>query len=446
VGRLLSVVTNVVIGRALGPADYGQLGIVREAANVAAEASDLGLQATAGRELVARTVPLVPLLRAKLLLTAVTVAGGALVAVPRLVGIGSAETGAWLALFAIFVLYFTLAGWTELLGVVLRVRGYRLQEALTILCFRAGLLVLAAGALYLSAGLEMLAWAHAAATLPALVLAGWLVARAQAGDAGGEPAIGIGALLRRALPLGANGVLSLLSVRIELFALGLWVSDLQAGLFASALNILLPLLVFPSAICGGAMPALTREALRGEGPVRARTSLTLALLAAPAAIGLGLVPGVVGVLFGGKYDGAAAILRVLAPLVPVVFMNALLLHALIAVGRPDRVARLTAVRTAVAAVAAVILIPRAGALGAAAGFFTAELSLLLLARYACASAGFPVSVVRPLARGAALSVPMAVALLVASLPPMVEVALGVAIYAATLAIAFKIRPALVISG
>ena len=56
------------------------------------------------------------------------------------------------------------------------------------------------------------------------------------------------------------------------------------------------------------MPALTREALRGGEGVRRRTAGTMALVAAPAAVGLALVAGgVVALLFGGAYaDGRGA--------------------------------------------------------------------------------------------------------------------------------------------
>jgi O-antigen/teichoic acid export membrane protein len=436
-GRALALATTVVIGRSLAVSEFGLFGVVSAAAIVAAEVADFGLQATAGRELVARGFSIAALVRAKATLGAFFAAALGIAAALAAADLLPTEARSRLVLFAPLALYFALASWTEVLGVTLRARGHRLEEALTILCFRATLLLFAGAALGFHTGLHGLVWAHAASPLPALALSGWLVARVASGDPVRDPPLSVPRLLRRALPLGANGVLSLLSVRIELFVLGLWATERAAGLFNSALNLVLPLLVVPSAICAGAMPALTREALRREGPVRARTSLTLALLAAPAAVGLALVPGVVGMLFGGKYADAAPTLRVLSLVVPVVFMNALLLHALIAVGHAARVARLTAVRTVIAAAAAVVLIPRAGATGAALGFFAAETALLVLARAACAQAGFPVSVIRPLGLGLLASLPMAVVLALLRLPEPAAVAAGVAVYAVTLGIALR---------
>jgi O-antigen/teichoic acid export membrane protein len=194
------------------------------------------------------------------------------------------------------------------------------------------------------------------------------------------------------------------------------------------------------------MPALTREALRGSGPVRARTALTLAALAVPAAAGLILVPDVLVVLFGARYAAAATTLRVLALGVPVLFINALLLHALIAAGHAGHVARLTAIRTALAAVAAAALVPRWGTIGAAAGFVFSELVLLVSAARTDAAAGFPIPIVAPLGWGLLLSAPMAVVLALVSVTPLAKVALGGAVYALTLAIALKRRPEILAHG
>src|SRR5262249_33040108 len=105
------------------------------------------------------------------------------------------------------------------------------------------------------------------------------------------------------------------------------------------------------------------------------------------------------------YAASAPYLRVLGLALVPMFMNAVLLHALIAAGRPQPVPALTALRVAAATVLALALIPRAGALGAACGFLASELVLLSAASRACAKAGFAVPVASPLAWGAALALP-----------------------------------------
>ncbi|PYQ23297.1 MAG: hypothetical protein DMF79_04070 [Acidobacteria bacterium] len=200
----------------------------------------------------------------------------------------------------------------------------------------------------------------------------------------------------------------------------------------------------PSAVCAGAMPALTREALDGRGDgVRRRTAATVVFLAAPAAAGTVLVaPGLLGLLFGADYREAAPCLRILAVAVVPLFLNGVLVSALIAAGRGHWLPRLTAARVAVAAALAFALVPRFGGLGAAAGFLASELLLLLLATRACASAGFPVAVAAPAGRALLVTAPMAalVGLVASSLP--VAVGLGLVAYGLTLALAWRAVPAL----
>src|SRR5262249_5060635 len=62
IGRALGLLTTLLIARELGAADYGSFGALSVVAVVAAEAADLGLQGTASRALVARTLSLTALL------------------------------------------------------------------------------------------------------------------------------------------------------------------------------------------------------------------------------------------------------------------------------------------------------------------------------------------------------------------------------------------------
>jgi O-antigen/teichoic acid export membrane protein len=199
----------------------------------------------------------------------------------------------------------------------------------------------------------------------------------------------------------------------------------------------------PNAVAAGAMPSLTREALQGLRVVRERVAGMMALLAVPGAVGLALSAAGVVALLGESYEGAAAPLRVLALALVPLFMNTVLLQALIAAGHAGTLPRLTGVRVGLAAVLAVVLIPPLGAMGAAAGFLLSETLLTFVAARACARVGFAVPVSGPLARAAALAAPMAVAVAVAGRGLGVSGALGVATYTATLAATGRLKPELV---
>jgi O-antigen/teichoic acid export membrane protein len=453
-GRALSLLTSFLIAAFLGVESFGVFAVLSGVAVVAAEAADLGLQTTSSRALVAGTLSLRSILRAKLVLTAAVVTTTALVLLDPIrratewLPVAS-PSGLRLALAAGPLLsgllaYYVLAGWSELLGVVLRARGRRSGEAIVLLALRSAGLVFVALAFRLGTDPRTIAVAQALSAIPPLVLGAVLVRRTSRAISP-CPDAAVREVLRTSWPLAINGGLALASLRVELLLLFWWRGPREAGLFAAALKLLESLNGFPSAIAAGAMPALTREAARGSAGdgARARTAVTVALLAVPAAIGLGLrAPGILGLL-GPEYTGAAGSLRLLAPAVVLLFLNVVLLHGLVAAGRALWLPRLTAIRLLVAIALAAILVPSWGARGAAAGFLAAEAVLLLLARRATSQAHFDVPLGRPLAAAAWLSIPMALAVgLGGGSGTLTAIAIGASVYAATLMAAFWLGPSL----
>ena len=456
--RLIAVATTLMVARVLGVADFGLFAVLSGVAAITAELADLGIQGIAVQALVSRTLALGALVRTKLRLTAALVLLAALAALAPQVrsALAALAPAAWrpswevllrrLPLLFPLVVYSTLTGWAELLGIALRVRGRRALEAATIVTLRASGLVLAAAALWSGTGLRGLVWAMALSTALPVALAAAFLTRTS-GPASGPTAdavgAGVGPTLKASFPLAINGGLALLSLRIELLALAALRGSREAGLFAAALKVVELVNVVPAAIAAGAMPALTREAARRTDPVRRRTAATAALLAAPAAAGVVLVaPGLVKIL-GGGYAPAAGPLRVLAPALLALFMNTILLHALVAAGRARRLPVLTAWRVAAAALLAVILIPRLGATGAAIGFLAAELLLLVLAARACGAAGFEVPVARSLTAALGVTLPMAAAVAIAGTGPVGSIAVGIVTYALTLVLARRLAPRLI---
>ena len=146
--------------------------------------------------------------------------------------------------------------------------------------------------------------------------------------------------------------------------------------------------------------------------MRRRTAALVAFAAAPAGVGLALVaPALTVWLYGQAYAPTAAPLAVLSLGVVPLFLNALYTHALIAAERASWLPRLTVVRVLLAALLAALLVPVAGASGAAAGFVLSQLVLLLLGARAAARAGFAVAVARPIVLALLATVPMALAVL-----------------------------------
>lgn len=440
-GRAFALATSLLLAAGLGVEAFGVFAAVSSLAVLLAEVGEVGLQQTASRALVAGTLGLRAMARARLALFGALLLL-ALVAPPALALVGAfgGSAGAS-ALLAPLILYFGLGGWSEFLGVALRARGHRVAEALVLLTLRAATLVAVVAALRAGVSLAGLGWAHVAAAAAPLLLAVALTRRAYRGSVAEAPA-GIGTVLRTSLPLAVNAALALAALRVELLVV-FWVrGSWEAGLFGAALKIVESLNAVPTAVAAGAMPALTREAIAGgrgrASAVRARTAATAALLAVPAAAGLALLaPGVLRIL-GADYVAAAPALRILAFVVIALFMNVVLLHALIAAGRSAWLPRLTGTRVALAAALALAFVPRWGMVAAAAGFLAAELLLLGLSARACRRAGFAVPLGGSLGVAAAASLPMAAAVRALSAGPLASAVIGAAVYAATLALGWML--------
>jgi O-antigen/teichoic acid export membrane protein len=350
---------------------------------------------------------------------------------------------AWLELdvLAVLILFFALSGWGEFLGVALRCRGARVQEGVVLLVLRGSGLALAAGALAAGAGFAGLAGALALSTAPGLVLGAWLLEKHPPLVPGTDTPVSH--VLRAAAPLAVYGGLLLLSPRVEFLVLRWLRGDYETGLYLTALNVLWPLSLVPSAVASGAMPALTREALAGEGLVRRRTAATLALFAAPATVGLIIVaPALVPFVFGADFAPASAWLRIMALALVPMFINGLVTWALIAADRAALLPRLVAARIAVAFVLALILVPRLGATGAAVGFVTAEVLLLVVGLRACAAARFAVPVRGGIVVALIATAPMALAVSGVREDLVLALGVGVVTYAATLAAAWQLVPGL----
>ncbi|HEY7515387.1 MAG TPA: polysaccharide biosynthesis C-terminal domain-containing protein [Vicinamibacteria bacterium] len=426
--RLVGLLTTLLLARQLGAADFGLFGRLSVIAVVLAEAADLGLQGTASRALVAGTISIRAMTRAKLVLTALVagLAGAGLPVAPVLCPL---------------VLFFVAAGWSEFLGVALRARGDRGLESAVIFCLRLVGLLLVGAALLQGAGLVGVAWAHAASPLPAILLGLVLLRRKASPAVPADPPLA--AILRESAPLAVNGGLALLSLRVEFLVLSFVRGGRETGLFLAALRVVEFLNLVPSAVVAGAMPALTREAIRGEGPVRARSAATLAFLAVPAACGLALVaPGLLGFLFGSASVAAAPSLRWLAAALVPLFLNGLVVGALIAAGHARRLPPLTVVRVAAATALAFVLVPSLGAAGAAVGFLASELLLLVLGLRACRVAAFPIGIAGPVGRAIVATLPMVVAVSLAQSLP-VAIGAGLVAYGGTLALLGRLRPAFV---
>jgi O-antigen/teichoic acid export membrane protein len=155
-----------------------------------------------------------------------------------------------------------------------------------------------------------------------------------------------------------------------------------------------------------------------------------------------VAPEVVVLLGGAEFAAGGQALRVMALALPPLFLNAVLLHALIAAGRASTLPRLTFVRVTAATVLALLLVPRFGIVGGAVGFVVSEVLLLVLAARACAAARFPVPVLQPFLVAVLAAAPMGALVAAVGGGLALSVLLGLAAYAVTLTLAWRFTPVL----
>ncbi|MCU0242357.1 MAG: polysaccharide biosynthesis C-terminal domain-containing protein [Vicinamibacteria bacterium] len=423
-GRGLTLATTLIVADRLGPSGFGQFTFWSAIAVVVADLGDLGLQLTATRALAARTLRLVDLLRARLLLT--------------LALAGIVIAGAFLSpLFALLTAFFVLSNWVEFLGVSLRAERARLQEALVLAFQKATCLALVCT---LGQTLIGAAWAHVLSPLLAIIIAVLLVRRVFRAVPATAVFVDARTIMRQAFPLGVNNMLSLASLRLELVLLTLLRGNSSAGLFAIALRFIEFVASVPAAIAAGALPMLAREAQGGQDAARRRTVAIVALLAVPAAVGLFLVAPQLIQTLEPAYLAAVTPLRLLAGAAVPLFMNGALTYILVAKDHGAILPRLTLMRLGAAGLCSVIAIPSFGAAGAACGFCCAEMVLLLLLERACRRNEIVVPIAQPLLAAAVLTAPMAVCVSLVRPILYVQVGVGGLCYLATCLAAYMALP------
>ncbi|MBI3492809.1 MAG: oligosaccharide flippase family protein [Acidobacteria bacterium] len=189
------------------------------------------------------------------------------------------------------------------------------------------------------------------------------------------------AMLRRAVPFAASGIVGNLQTRVAPLMLGYWSSERDLGLFAAASRFGKAARLAPQAVFAGALPVLSHEVGRdGEESrrmFRAFDRGLVALSVAMAAPCIFLAAPLLRLVYGPSFINAApALVWVGLGLVPAL-MNAGKKVALFAAGGEAIVLRWSAVALAVQIVAGIGLIPSFGATGAAVSLALAEAAIVL---------------------------------------------------------------------
>ncbi|HLY59165.1 MAG TPA: flippase [Terriglobia bacterium] len=179
----------------------------------------------------------------------------------------------------------------------------------------------------------------------------------------------ISTMLITAIPVGLAAILQAFGVRLDVFILGVFSSNRELGQFQAAALLIVVSFLATSLLMTALFPKLARllrhptlagtaflESVLKHGIMLATSASIVVWIAAP-----GLVPWV----FGQSFLPAAQFLRILAPVIPFVFVNTCMLYIFLAADRRGEYLATLALTTAIGALLLLVLAPRMGGSGAA---------------------------------------------------------------------------------
>ncbi|MHB8079523.1 MAG: oligosaccharide flippase family protein [Candidatus Krumholzibacteriia bacterium] len=241
--------------------------------------------------------------------------------------------------------------------------------------------------------------------------------------------------LALAAPLGGSIVVMRVLLNADIVALGLLAKPDVAGGYAAAAKIVFVLVTAVEVLWNALLPRLSR--LWRESPARFRARLALYLglvlaLFAPAAAGGAALGGpFMHLLYGAQFPVAGIVFRLLSISYVVLAVGQFFGNALVACDRQRAAFPPVAMGAGVAIALAALLIPRAGAVGAAVAMLCAHLTLLAGSAWACRRLiGRRLGEAAGITIAAATAMGLAVARVGTAWPLAAAIAAGIALYAA----------------
>ena len=188
--------------------------------------------------------------------------------------------------------------------------------------------------------------------------------------------------VRESLPLAASDTLLTLDRQMDVLLLQLWSTPAQVGTFSAPYKIIDRLIILPNSVMSGFLPALSQLQATDRARLRElyrRIFKFFLLLSVPIAVIVSSLAGpIVLLLFTQEYSSSVPILRIVAWIVPCMFLAYLFKDILTVIGRQrfDSVSRTFSVGLHL--LLGWLLISNLGAMGAAVATLCAQVFLLLL--------------------------------------------------------------------
>jgi len=431
VGAALSIVSAAVLFRHLGVRDSGRYVTATTIVGLFAGLTDAGLWSIAVRELSATTgtearalmrdiVGLRLVLSAVASLAAIVFAAAA--GYPLVLVVGVAVTALAMLLQSLQLT------WSAALASRLRFGWMTGLDLLRQVVSVVGIIVLALA----GAGLLPLLAVAVPAGIAAIVPTALLVRR----EVPLLPRFDVAVwkrLMRDVLPFAAATAAGALYFSVALIIMSLVADGEQTGYFSASFRVVGVLVVLPSLIVGAALPIFSRAA--DDDPLRLQFGVQRVLDTTTifgVVVVLGIFVGasdVIAILAGAEFAPAADVLQIQCLGLLGSFVNAVLVFALLSLGRHRAILLLTCGPLVANIVLTLALEPAYGAAGAATATAVGEIVLACAASVVLmrAMAPHPISVV-PVVRAVALAVPFGALALVGGVPPIVLGAVAGALY------------------
>lgn len=366
---VIGLVTSAIVTRHLGPGQFGLLAYAGAAVSLVGALATLGLDGIVVRDLVRAPDRAGETMGTALALKAV---GGALTMLAALAFVAARRPGDAVAFWVVAATAAaTLFSTADVIDFWFQSR----VESRYVVLARLGAFLVVAGArlLLVALGASVVAFAAAVAAEAALGALGLVVAyRVAPARAAGWRASGARAraLLALSWPVIFSGLAIAVYMKIDMVMLAEMAGDTEAGVYGAATRVSELWYFIPMAVASSVAPSITAAKAQGEARYYARLEKLFHLLAATAlAIAIPMTflsTPLVRVLFGDAYVAAGPVLALHIWSALFVFLG---------VGQSpwtinEGLTRLDMYRTAAGAVVNValnlVLIPRYGALGAAA--------------------------------------------------------------------------------
>jgi O-antigen/teichoic acid export membrane protein len=432
-GAALSIVSAALLFRELGVRDSGRYVTATTLVALFAGLTDAGLWSIAVRELASADAA-----RARSLMRDIVGLRLVLSGVSACAAIGFAAAAGYPLVLVAGVAVTALATillsvqltWSAALAARLRFGWITGLDLLRQVIMVGGIVALALAGAGLLAFLALAVPAALAALLPTGILVRREVALAPRFDRAEWRR-----LMGDVLPFAAATAAGALYFSVALVLMSLIADEQQTGYFGASFRVVGVLFGLPGLIVGAALPIFARAA--GDDPERLRFGVQRVVDSTTifgAVVVLGVFVGasdVIAIVAGGAFEPAAAVLRIQCIGLLGSFVTAVLVYALLSLGRTRAIFLLACGPLVINIVLTLALAPAHGAVGAAIATVVGELVLACAAAVVLRRAMAPHAIsMTSVVRAIALALPFAGLAAVGGLPPLLLACAAVILYLA----------------